>query len=356
MSHIYINSRFLTQPITGVQRFAIEISRQLKNIYGDEIKFISPDNVIHKEIADELGTVITGIRTGHLWEQTDLPKYLKKHGNPLLLNLCNTAPIFYTNKISVIHDVAFKIYPKTYDKSFLYWYNFLTPNIIRTSKHIITVSNFSKQEIVRFYKVSETKISVVYNAVGDSFRPVYDSDLQEQNYFLAVSSLNYRKNLIAILEAFSIVSAKNQKVKLFLIGDLNTRSFTKIDISKYLHNLQINILGRVPDNELIKYYSNAKGFLYPSLYEGFGIPPLEAQNCDCPVLVSEASCLPEVFRNSVLYCDPFSIDSIAANMLSLLDANICETLKTEGKQNIKRFSWQQSASAIFNIINSIDNI
>jgi glycosyltransferase involved in cell wall biosynthesis len=350
MPSIYINSRFLTQPITGVQRFAVEISQQLKHIYGDEIKFISPENIIHKEIADKLGTIIMGARTGHLWEQTDLPQYLKKQGNPLLLNLCNTAPIFYKNKIIVIHDVAFKIYPKTYDKSFLYWYNFLTPNIIGTSKHIITVSNFSKQEIVRFYKVPEKKISVVYNAVGDSFSPVYDSDLWEQNYFLAVSSLNYRKNLTAILEAFSIVSTKNKKVKLFLIGDLNTKSFTKIDISKYLHNPQINILGRVTDDELIKYYSNARGFLYPSLYEGFGIPPLEAQNCDCPVLLSEASCLPEVFGNSVLYCDPFSVDSIAVNMLRLLDANICETLKTKGKQNITQFSWKQSASAIFNII------
>jgi glycosyltransferase involved in cell wall biosynthesis len=347
-----VNARFLTQQITGVQRYAIELSLRLRQL-DPSIEFVCSKNIVQHEIFEQLNVKIIGKTTGHLWEQTDLPQYLRKNGGPLLLNLCNTAPVFYRNKIIVIHDVAFKVYPETYDKTFLCWYNFLTPNIIRTSRHIVTVSDFSKREIMRFYKAPETKISVVYNAVNDSFRPVYDPDLQRQDYFLAVSSLNYRKNLIATLDAFSIVSAKNKKVKLFLTGDLNTRGFAKIDISKYLHNPQIIILGRVSDEQLIRYYSNARGFLYPSLYEGFGIPPLEAQRCGCPVLVSAASCLPEVFGNSVLYCDPFSVDSITVNMLNLLDANIREALSNEGKQNVKRFSWQRSASTVLKIIETI---
>ncbi|MDR2011216.1 MAG: glycosyltransferase family 4 protein [Bacteroidales bacterium] len=344
---IIINSRFLTQSVTGVQRYAIELSLRLKQL-DPSIEFVCPGNVVQHDIFEQLNAKITGKRTGHLWEQIDLPQYLKKQGNPLLLNLCNTAPICYKNKTVTIHDVAFNVYPKTYSKSFLYLYKFLIPNIIKTSGHIFTVSNFSKQEIIRFYKVSEEKISVVYNAVNDSFKPVYDPDLRNIKYLLAVSSLNHRKNLTAILQAFNIISAKNKDIQLYLIGDLETKSFTKIDISEYLQHPQIKILGRVPDSELIKYYSNAKGFLYPSLYEGFGIPPLEAQNCACPVLVSNAGSLPEIFRDSALFCDPFSIDSIAANMLKLLDDNVCELLKAKNKQNITRFSWKQSAMDIFN--------
>jgi glycosyltransferase involved in cell wall biosynthesis len=174
--------------------------------------------------------------------------------------------------------------------------------------------------------------------------------LKKENYFLAVSSLNYRKNIIAVLQSFILFSAENKSIKLYLIGDLEAKSFAKINIENYLKNPQIKILGRVSDRELIKYYSHAKGFIYPSLYEGFGLPPLEAQNCDCPVLVSKISSLPEVFSDSALYCNPFSTESIALNMLSLTDENICESLKKKSRQNIKRFSWEQSAVSILKII------
>jgi glycosyltransferase involved in cell wall biosynthesis len=159
---------------------------------------------------------------------------------------------------------------------------------------------------------------------------------------------------IALIQEWLVsVGGSDKDIYLYLTGDLETKSFTKIDIVKYLHNPQINILGRVPDDELIRYYSNATGFLYPSLYEGFGIPPLEAQNCGVPVLVSNVSSLPEIFRDSALYCDPFSIDSIVTGMLKLLDDNICKSLKAKNEQNIKRFSWEQSAMDIFNIINTM---
>jgi glycosyltransferase involved in cell wall biosynthesis len=347
---LYINSRFLTQPITGVQRFAIEIAKQLKKLYGDEVVFVSPNGILHQDIAKDLDVEIIGKRTGHFWEQLDLPQYLKKQGSPLLLNLANTAPVFYRNKIVTIHDVAFNIYPQTYSKTFLFSYKILIPNIIKTSKLVITVSNFSKQEISRFYHVANENISIVYNAVNEDFKPVLVPDLQEENYFLAVSSLNYRKNLVSVLQAFDAVSTQNESIKLYLIGDLDTKSFTKIDIDKYLRNPRIRILGRVTDSELVKYYTNARGFLYPSLYEGFGIPPLEAQACGCPVLVSNTSCLPEVFNDSALYCDPFSIDSIKSGMLSLLDEDTRKSLQIRGQENVKRFSWEQSALNISNIL------
>ncbi|MDR0537814.1 MAG: glycosyltransferase family 4 protein [Tannerellaceae bacterium] len=347
---IFINSRFLTQPITGVQRFAIEISKQLKILYGDRIEFISPYNVMHHRLAKEFNVKTIGILTNHLWEQIDLPRYLKKQGSPILLNLANTAPFTYKNKLTAIHDIAFKIYPQTYTKSFLSYYNLLFSKILETSEHIITVSHFSKEEIMRFYNIRKDKISVVYNAVNANFKQIHNDDLQKRNYFLIVSSLNYRKNLIRILEAFENISAKDKKLKLYLIGDLNIKSFKKIDISKYIYNKKIEILGRVNDAELVEYYSNARGFIYPSLYEGFGIPPLEAQACNCPVLLSNGCCFPEVFGDSALYCDPFSINSIQIGMQQLLDKEIRDILIKKGDVNTKRFSWEISAKKISEIL------
>ena len=347
---IIVNSRFLTQPVTGVQRFAVEISKRLKSLYDGEIKFLAPRNILHQDIAEELSVEIIGKRTGHLWEQTDLPQYLRKNKHPMLLNLTNTAPLFYKNKIVTIHDVAFNVYPQTYDKRFLYYYKIMIPTIIKTSRHVVTVSNFSKREIIRFYNVAEEKISVVYNAVSESFRPTKDNKLQGENYFLAVSSLNHRKNMQAILQAFDDFSRRREDTNLYLAGDLDTKSFTRINLDKYLNNPRIKISGRISDAELIRYYGNARAFLYPSLYEGFGIPPLEAQQCECPVMVSDASCLPEIFRDSVLYCNPLSTDSIQANMRKILEDDVRDVLITKGRENVKRFSWEKSAEQIIDII------
>lgn len=166
-----VNSRFLTQQITGVQRFAIEISLRLKEILKDDVFFVSPNNIIQYDIAEKLDVKIIGKHTGHLWEQWELPKWLKKHDSPLLLNLCNMAPLMYRNKISTIHDIAFVRFPQTFSKKFLWFYKIMIPRIVKSSIKIITVSEFSKQEIVDEYKIDQNMVSVVYNAVNDSFKP-----------------------------------------------------------------------------------------------------------------------------------------------------------------------------------------
>lgn len=166
---LIVNSRFLTQQITGVQRFAIEISLRLKVMLKDNVIFVSPHDVIQNEIARQLGVKIIGKHTGHLWEQLELPNWLKKNGSPLLLNLCNMAPLMYKNKISTVHDVAFVRYPQSFSKRFLMVYRFMIPRIITSSKYIITVSEFSKKEIVDTYCIDNCMVKVVYNAVNEEF-------------------------------------------------------------------------------------------------------------------------------------------------------------------------------------------
>ena len=357
MMKIYINARFLTQNLTGVQRYAIELCRQLKKLYGNKIIFVCPRNVINHEVFDEFGASVIGRHTGHLWEQWDLPRFLKKQGSPLLVNLSNTAPLLYKNKVTTIHDITYVRYPETFSKSFVALYRCVIPLVIKTSRHIFTVSEFSKKEISGFYHCNPTKISVVYNAVSGDFHRVIDEELSKKRYFMAVSSVKSNKNFIYILDAFQKFSDNNKDIELFIIGDLKSNSFQTLNIDKYLKNPQIKALGRVSDEELIKFYSNALAFLFPSLYEGFGIPPLEAQACGCPAICAEASCLPEVFGNSVLYCNPHVVDSLV-NAMNRIAYNKDLRIKmvNDGMKNVDSYSWQDSALEFADKIKTISGI
>lgn len=345
---LVVNARFLTQNMTGVQRYAVEICLELKRMMGDDIEFVAPNNIEQKEYAQKLSVKIIGNRKGHFWEQIDLPCYLKRNGNPLLLCLCNTAPLFYKNKIVTVHDVAFEAYPQTFNKVFLYTYRFLIPRIIRTALKVITVSQFSKDEINKYYGIDKQKIEVVFSAVADKFHIEEDEELKKHKYFLAVSSLNYRKNFLSVLQAFDIFEKKCSDVSLYIIGDLDNSNFKNVDTSRYHNDHRIKFLGRVSDDNLVKYYSNAMAFVFPSIYEGFGLPPLEAQSCGCPVLVSDIPPHHEVVEDSGFFCNPYKPEKLAKAMLEI--GHYSEELKRKGFENIKRFSFKKSAQQIYNII------
>lgn len=346
---IVINARFLSQNVTGVQRFAIEISRYLKDTCVD-IVFVAPHNILNKDVAAELGVRIVGKHIGHLWEQIDLPKWLRKNGEPLLVCFANTAPIFYKNKIDTLHDITFKRYPQTFSWKFRLAYGLMIPMILRSSKHVITVSEFSKEEISSFYGYPKDKMSVVYNAVGNLFYHIEDESLKREKYLFAVSSVKENKNFLYALEAFVKSQESLKDLKFYIAGDMKADSFKGIDLSKYEKNPNIKILGRISDEDLVRYYSNAVAFLFPSLYEGFGIPPLEAQACGCPAICANASCLPEIFGDSVLYCDPHNVDSLVDCMKRVCDEGVRAALIEKGNVNLARYSWDESAKRILKII------
>lgn len=345
---IVINARFLTQDLTGVQRFAIEISKSLKLLLGKNIIFLAPRNIKDKELATSLGVKVIGRFTGHIWEQIDLPFYLSRIDNPCLLNLANTGPILYPNKLVTIHDIAFERYPKTFNWKFRIIYRFLIPYLIKYSRHIFTVSEFSKKEICSFYGANSEKLSVIYNAVNNNFKPNISTGKENAKYILAVSSLHYQKNFHSLIRAFNKLDLD---IKLYLVGSLN-KNFADMDLLDDIkNNPNIIFKGRINDKDLIKLYSNAEYFIYPSLYEGFGIPPLEAQACGCPVICSDAASLPEVMGDSVLYFNPYNIDDIAEKLSqALTNEKIREKLRRKGFDNIKRFDWMRSAEKIANIL------
>jgi len=149
---ICINCRFLSQQITGVQRYAIEICLLLKE-FDTQIVFLSPANIVHKNIAEKLGVKIIGKRSGYYWEQVELPRWLKKHDNPLLLNLCNMAPLSYNNSSITIHDIAVLKHKEWFSKKFYFFYSIVMPLLVKKAKKLFTVSEFSKAEIVSYFSV-----------------------------------------------------------------------------------------------------------------------------------------------------------------------------------------------------------
>ena len=346
---IYINARFLTQNTTGVQRFALEICKSLSK-KRDDIVFLVPsvDLIIDKSCFNEFSIKEIKGGFGHFWEQFTLPRYLRSLGNPLLINLCNTAPIFYGNKISIIHDVTFLRYPESYSLKFRAFYKVLIPLVLKTSKKILTVSNFSKDDISKEYNLDKGKIDVIYNAVSDFFYPLVTEKL-EKTYALAVSSPNKHKNFPNLIDAFL---KSNVDLDLKIIGSLSNAFNDQTSLVN--NDPRIKFLGRVGDQELVELYQNAKFFIFPSLYEGFGIPPLEAQACGCPVISSNAASLPEVLKESAFYFEPNDVNSIRAAIEFVnLDTVLTEKLVIDGYENIKRFSWDKSAQKLNEIIDQV---
>ncbi|MDI6889852.1 MAG: glycosyltransferase family 1 protein [Thermodesulfovibrionales bacterium] len=354
---IAINSRFLTQKVSGVQRYAIEISKQLKKLYP-ETRFAAPKNIIHRELAERLEAVEYGTLTGHLWEQIELPKYLKENNNPLLINLANTAPLSYNNQIVTICDLSFLRNPKWFSKKFYFYYKFLIPRIAKNSLKIITISEFSKNEIIELLDARESKIKVIHCGGAEEFANLIDNDsvidYRTKKYILSVSTLGPRKNLESLILAFR--KLKVPDIQLIIVGSKNN-NFANNNL-KNLINADKNIIftGYISDIELVSLYRNAMLFVYPSLYEGFGLPPLEAMGCGVPVVVSNVASLPEICGNAAYYVDPYNVESIAEGIYKVLtDEPLRQSLIKKGLERVKLFSWEKSAKEHIKVFEEVLN-
>ena len=207
---IYINGRFLTQRITGVQRYALEITKALDNLISKDTAFqkheyivIAPKNVLYKVKLKNMSFIQRGILKGHLWEQFELPVYSR---DGFLMNFCNCAPLIKRNQTVTIHDAAVSAVPHAFSLAFRTWYKMMFMWLGRSLKQIFTVSEFSKKELHKYYGIPLNKIHVTYNGIDHIKNLEVDEgiidreDLKEKKYVLAVSSMNPSKNFSLVLD------------------------------------------------------------------------------------------------------------------------------------------------------------
>ncbi|MFH5071376.1 glycosyltransferase family 4 protein [Enterobacter cloacae complex sp. 2024EL-00215] len=345
---IYINARFLTQRKTGVQQYALVLCRELVK-YVPDICFLTPNAaLIDERWAQEFNILEVGKRNGHFWEQIELPRYLKSIGSPLLLCFTGLSPAFYKNCYFTIHDMSLYAYPK--------WFRFLYRAVYKInytiqSKYalgIFTVSDFSKAEIEKFLAVDSDKITVLRNSVDTSVK-VYkknETESAKRNEILLVGTLEPRKNIEFVINAF--LNSGIEDYKLVVVGGLGT-AFSKVTFSQHE---RIKFCGYLSDEELELKYREASIFVYPSLYEGFGLPPLEAMQRGCPVMASDRASIPEVCGDAAYYFNPEDSADFSTKLHELVDNydEISPVLIRNGYHRLEQFDVRDVALKLLDVI------
>ena len=313
-----------------MQNFAAGVLRALEKA-GVAFEIASPENMN------------AGGISGWTWEQWSLPAYVKKQENALLINLCNSAPLRLRNQVVTVHDLAFEADKGSwFRRGFRSWYKFMVPRICRNSQHIFTVSGFSKKEIVKKYNIPESKITVIPNGLPDfSFD---DSIRIEGDYVLLTSVENPRKNAQWILENLDSITAKGLKL---VVLRTTSGAFNSVNISEHESVISFENLPAAAYFYLLK---NARALLYPSLYEGFGIPVLESLCLGTPVVATNLEVFRESFGELPAYFEPGDTKSFAAALEKALQQEIPENAILELKNN---YNFEASASLIIKGIAAI---
>ena len=237
----------------------------------------------------------------------------------------------------------------------MFYRHIAVPRMAKLSEHIIAVSENSKNDIIDICKVDESKISVIYNGVANDFQlKKKEPPKLNYDYLLYVGTVDYPgKNLYNSILAFEIyIKESNSDVK-FVICGIPGKGFEKVNglINNSNYRDHIKYLGYVKDKDLFNYYEYAKGFVFISYYEGFGLPVIEAMKFGIPVITSNRSSLPEIAGDAAIICDPDNIDEICSAYKKILeDSNIRTKLINKGYSNLKRFSWEKTASQTIEIL------
>ncbi len=287
------------------------------------------------------------------WEQAIQPWSVRKAGLDLIHGTAFVGPQVTTCPFVItVHDLSFLSYPQSFPVLNRVYLRAFTRLSVRRARRIIAVSESTKSDLIRYYGISPAKVDVVYNGVNPNFRPVpaakvADFRLQRDlpdRFILFVGTLEPRKNVTRLIDAYARLSGS--RPPLMLLGGkgwLYDEIFARVEMLD-LQN-EVNFVGYVPAEELPLWYNAATLFVYPSLYEGFGLPPLEAMACGTPVVTSEASSLPEVVGQAGLLADPTSSEALAAAMERVLaDSDLQEEMGKAGLVQAKEFSWQKTAA------------
>lgn len=363
----------------GISEYAFELLWQFKNVQYPifNIQFqiylkTVPRDELPKESENWKYKIV---KPAKLWTQLGLPfsLFFSKPRPDVFFSPTHYAPRFCPVKTAIsIMDLSFIYYPEMFKKSDLYQLKNWTAYSAKKANKIFTISQASKNDIIKIYQIPEEKVVVTYPGIkmeSSKFNPPIggqSSKFLEQkygidgNYILFVGTLQPRKNIARLIEAFSITlknadqDAKKPRksLQLVIIGKKGWLYEEILEASKKFNiENSVKFLDFVPDEDLPSFYSNALYFILPSLYEGFGLPVLEAMKNGCPVITSSVSSLPEAGGNAALYVNPEDVEDIASKMKLLLDdeRKRKEMIK-KGYEQIKKFSWEKTAKQTLEVL------
>lgn len=332
---VYINGRFLCQKATGVQKFALGITRSLQN-KNPEYIVIGPRN-----IPDHQGLRVkqSGWGGGTLWEQLWLPLFLWFHPGSVLINLCNTAPLVRRMQLVTIHDLAFLKDKSWFSPAFRRWYRFLIPEICKRSLAVLTVSKVIKNEIAKEYSIADEKIKIIPNGI-------HEMEFDEQKpypfrYLFMTGIYNPRKNTDFIISLLPEIKKRNYHI----VGvGADAGIFGNIS---FVQDEHLHLLKYVDDRHYYTLMRHADALIYPSEYEGFGIPVLEALILGTSALVPDIPVYRESFGTLPIY---YTADSKASFLESLETLNKKKPTNEETVFLKNKYNFDKSAAILADII------
>lgn len=267
-----------------------------------------------------------------------------------------TAPPFAPCKVvSMIPDISYEHLPETFKWRSRFQMKLTIRQTAKSAAHIITPSEYSRQDLIKTYRLPPEKIAMIPHAASDLFKPVTDTEeinriRQKYNlngdFILGVGSIQPRKNLIRLIEAYSILVKKGTDIPPLVLVGKKAWLFEETVKATDVHGVEDRVIftGFVPDEDLPALYSTAKCFVYPSYFEGFGLPPLEAMQCGTPVIAGDRTSLPEVVGDAGLLVDPFDVNAIASALQRIIsDDKLREDLRRKGLERASKFSWTEAA-------------
>jgi glycosyltransferase involved in cell wall biosynthesis len=348
LMRIFINGRFLTQLRTGVQRYALETLHALDDMLADgqlreraSFVLVTPGDALTPPLK-HITVRKTAFLSGHLWEQITLPCITR---GEYLINFNYSGPLIKRAQMITIHDASVAAVPESFSTQYRALHNALVQLLKNRVHTVMTVSAFSRHELARYFGVRQALVGVEgwqhAIASGDSAAVMEKFGLQPQNYLLAVGSIKPNKNFAVIDRALKLLGHFPMTVAIAGAKDISIFQHADAQGEK------VRMLGFVSDEELGHLYRNASWFIFPSLYEGFGLPAIEAMGNGCPVIAANAASIPEVCGDAALYFDPHDAAALAALLQQTVSQpGLRDSMVARGKRQIEKFSWHDNARII----------
>lgn len=363
MARIAVNTRLLQKgKLEGIGWFTFEILKRITRDHPDHDFIFIFDRPFDDsfKFSDNVTCIYAGPPTRHVilfipWFEYVVPRLLKKYKVDLFLSTDGHIPLnTKVPCIPVIHDLNFHHSPGQLPFIVRTFYNYFFPKYAHKAARILTVSEYTKSDIIKSYGISESKIDVAYNGCNEIFKPISEEEkfstknkyTQGADYFLFVGLIIPRKNLHRLLDAYFKFRGRNEsKIKLVVVGEMKwwpSETEELLNTSRFKDD--VIFLGRVGPEDLHKLMGSALALTFAPLFEGFGIPVLEAFACGTPVLTSNVTSLPEVAGNAALLCDPYNSESILTELEKIaMDKDLRKDLALKGLKRKEAFSWDITA-------------